>query len=96
MKGGRFLARKCPHAAIWAAAVGGVGTHESGTMIYVKFPNAYIEATLSYRGKISEEYEWTAGAKQAGLCDGVAHHANNYQLLGTTTRVLYQTMLPDD
>lgn len=48
---------------------GGVGTTETGLLFQVRLPEALRTATLSYKFKFSDDYDWTSGGKLPGLCD---------------------------
>ena len=42
-------------------------------LMRVNLPREVNSATLSYRVKFDDNYDWTAGGKLPGLCDSGAH-----------------------
>ena len=52
---------------------GGVGPGGTGMLMRVNLPREVNSATLSYRVKFDDNYDWTAGGKLPGLCDSGAH-----------------------
>lgn len=56
--------------------VAGIAKEGCGLHFTVRLNKPMPEATLSYKFKFSENYDWTFGGKMPGMCDeGVASRA---------------------